>query len=134
MLNEKKIKIMTKAAIYEQGKGKEDLKMNAYSGSDYVRFNMLKTFLGVTVSVIFVFGLAVLYRMEEVMANMMKLDLWKVGRQLLVAYIIVIAVYAIISFIVYQQRFSKAKKRLKKYNANLDMIARMAEEKSSDRV
>ena len=52
MLNEEKIRIMTRAAIYEQGKGEEDIKITSYSRSDYIRYNMLKTLIGVTVGVI----------------------------------------------------------------------------------
>ena len=51
MLNEEKIRLMTRTAIYEKREGKEDMKVNQYSGSDYVRFNMLKTLIGVTISV-----------------------------------------------------------------------------------
>ncbi len=51
MLNEKKIRLMTRTAIYEKREGKEDLKVNSYCGSDYVRFNMLKTLIGVTIAV-----------------------------------------------------------------------------------
>ena len=46
MLNEEKIRIMTRAAIYEQGKGEEDIKITSYSRSDYIRYNMLKTLIG----------------------------------------------------------------------------------------
>lgn len=126
MLNERKIRLMTKTAIYEQGKGKEDIKINNYGGSDYVRFNMLKTILAATVSAILILGLVVLYKMEDLMADMMKLDLAKLGREVLFLYIIFIVVYAIISLIVYQQKYYRASKRLKRYNANLSKIASIA--------
>lgn len=87
MLNEEKIRIMTRAAIYEKGKGKEDLKVTAYGDSDYVRFNLLKTLIGATVAFLFIVGLYVAYNMDYFMANMMKLDMMKVGREFLVAYL-----------------------------------------------
>ncbi|MCI6017643.1 MAG: hypothetical protein MRZ59_02160 [Clostridiales bacterium] len=123
MLNERKIRLMTRTAIYEQGKGKEDIKINNYGGSDYVRFNMLKTILAATVTAILIFGLAVAYKMEDFMSDVLKIDLMKLGREVLVLYIIFIAVYSIISFVVYQQRYYRASKRLKKYNMNLKKIA-----------
>ena len=83
MLNEEKIRIMTRAAIYEKGKGKEDLKVTAYGDSDYVRFNLLKTLIGATVAFLFIVGLYVAYNMDYFMANMMKLDMMKVGREFL---------------------------------------------------
>ena len=102
MLNEEKIRIMTRAAIYEKGKGKEDLKITAYGDSDYVRFNLLKTIIGATISFIFAAGLFVLYRMDDFMANMMKFDLMKLGREVLVIYLIFIGIYIAISIVVYQ--------------------------------
>lgn len=123
MLNERKIRLMTKTAIYEQGKGKEDLKINSYGGSDYVRFNILKTVLAATVTAILLLGLVVLYKMEALLAEILELDLMKLGKEVLFLYIIFIAVYAIISLIVYQQRYYRASKRLKRYNSNLKKIA-----------
>lgn len=128
MLNEEKIRIMTRAAIYENGKGKEDIKINTYGGSDYVRFNILKTLIGVTVGVVLIFGLYAVYNMDYFMANMMKLDLLKLGRTLLVIYLIILAVYTAVSIIVYQRRYAAAGKRLKFYNEELEMIEEIAED------
>lgn len=128
MLNEEKIRIMTRAAIYEKGKGKEDLKVTAYGDSDYVRFNLLKTIIGATISFIFAAGLFVLYRMDDFMANMMKFDLMKLGREVLVIYLIFIGIYIAISIVVYQVKYSTAKRRVNAYNDELEMIEEIAED------
>ncbi len=122
MLNERKIRLMTKTAIYEKNKGKDDMKLNMYTGSDYVRFNILKTVLGATVTAILIFVMFIFYEMEQVMTDVMKLDYYKIGREALTFYIIFVVAYAIIAFFVYQHRFSKAKKRLKKFKMNLEKI------------
>ena len=122
MLNERKIRLMTKTAIYEKNKGKDDMKLNMYTGSDYVRFNILKTVLGATVTAILIFVMFIFYEMEQVMTDVMKLDYYKIGREALIFYIIFVVAYAIIAFFVYQRRFSKAKKRLKKFKMNLEKI------------
>ena len=122
MLNERKIRLMTKTAIYETNKGKGDMKLNMYTGSDYVRFNIIKTVLGATVTAILIFVMFIFYEMEQVMTDVMKLDYYKIGREALTFYIIFVVAYAIIAFFVYQHRFSKAKKRLKKFKINLEKI------------
>lgn len=127
MLNEEKIRIMTRTAIYEKGKGKEDLKITAYGDSDYVRFNLLKTIIGATISFIFAAGLFVLYRMDDFMANMMKFDLMKLGREVLVIYLIFIGLYCT-SIVVYQVKYSTAKRRVNAYNDELEMIEEIAED------
>lgn len=128
MLNEEKIRIMTRAAIYEKGKGRADLKITAYGDSDYVRFNLLKTIIGATISFIFAAGLLVVYKMDYFMANMMKFDLMKLGREALVIYLVFIGIYIAISIIVYQAKYIAAKRRVNAYNDELEMIEEIAED------
>lgn len=44
MLNEEKIKIMNKLAMYEQGEGKKYLPVSRYYRSDYIGLAMIKNF------------------------------------------------------------------------------------------
>lgn len=132
MLNEEKIRIMTKAAIYEKGKGKDDLKVTAYGDSDFVRFNLLKTLIGATVAFLLIVGLIIAYNMDFFMTNMMKLDLMKLGREFLVVYLIFMGVYAAVSIIVYQTRYTLAKRRVRVYNQELEIIEEIAEHLEPD--
>ena len=133
MINERKVRLMTKTAIYEQGKGREDMKMNTYSGSDYVRFNMFKSLIGATITAVLIFILFAVYEMEQIMNDVMRMDYLKLGKQALTIYIIVLAVYAIASFFVYQQRYAKAEKRLKKYKMNLQKIESISDGRAEER-
>lgn len=133
MLNKRKIRLMAKTAIYEQGKGKEDVNINSYGGSDYVRFNMIKTIIGATIAAFLIFGLVVLYKMEDVMSDIMHMDFIGIGRQVAFLYLIFIAVYAVVSLIVYQQRYYKASRRLKKYKLNLQKIESISRHEAKKR-
>ena len=62
------------------------------------------------------------------MANMMKFDLIKLGREVLVIYLIFIGAYIAISIIVYQAKYSAAKRRVNAYNDELEMIEEIAED------
>ena len=44
MLNEEKIKIMNKLAMYEQGEGKKYLPVSKYYRSDYIGLALIKNF------------------------------------------------------------------------------------------
>lgn len=132
MLNEEKIRIMTRAAIYEQGKGEEDIKITSYSRSDYIRYNMLKTLIGVTVGVILIFGLCILYNMDYFITNFMRLNFTTMLRLVIVIYIVFMAVYASISFFVYVRRYIRAKKRIRIYNEELEIIGEIAEDDEAD--
>ena len=123
MLNERKIRLMTKTAIYENGKGKEDLQMHKYSGSDYVRFNMLKSFLAATIAAILIALMIMGSELEVFMNDVLKMDIGKLARELLVLYIVFVVIYVIFSLIFYQQKYHRANKRIQRYNQNLQKIA-----------
>lgn len=122
MLNEEKIRLMTRTAIYEKREGKEDLKLNQYCGSDYVRFNMLKTLIGITISVFLCSCIYLMCSSEDIFQLIFKIDIQQLLRLLLTAYFLSLVVYIIISLLFYQYKYSKAKKRLKLYNRNLTLI------------
>ena len=47
MLNNRKVRLMTKLAIYEKEDGKEDIRLGRYYRGDYVRYQLLKTIVAV---------------------------------------------------------------------------------------
>ena len=49
MINEEKVKIMTKIAMYEQGKGRRYLPVSKYYRSDYIGLALIKNFFLVTI-------------------------------------------------------------------------------------
>ena len=49
MLDERKVKLMTKLALYEETHGKEDFKISEYYRKDYVGLHSICSFLWVTV-------------------------------------------------------------------------------------
>ena len=57
MLNEEKIRWMTKASIYEKRQGRIDLGRNEYFMGDYVRLHLLKNGISLTIAYILLAGL-----------------------------------------------------------------------------
>ena len=52
MLNEEKIKIMNKLAMYEQGEGKKYLPVSKYYRSDYIGLAMIKNFFWLRLDIV----------------------------------------------------------------------------------
>ena len=50
MINEEKVKIMTKLAMYEQGRGRKHLPVSRYYRSDYIGLALIKNFFLVTIT------------------------------------------------------------------------------------
>lgn len=81
MLNEEKIKIMNKLAMYEQGEGKKYLPVSKYYRSDYIGLALIKNFFLVTIG----YGLALAgvaaYFGEYLMENIHKNESGKAGNR-----------------------------------------------------
>lgn len=128
MLNKKKIRLMTRSAIYEKHEGKEDLKICQYSKSDYVRFSMLKTLIGVTVSILLCAVIYAVCSAEELFELIFTEDLTSLIEVVLVIYLLFLGIYVIVSLLYYPRKYKKAKKRVNEYNKKLTLIEEMDEE------
>lgn len=122
MIDNEKVKIMTNLAIFEKGSGKEDIKKSRYYKTDYIRLNVLKTLLNVTFSYILIILAICMYNMEYIINNIININFEKIGMIILTAYIIIITFYVLISIIICSISFENSKKRLLKYNKDLDKL------------
>lgn len=119
MLNQNKIRIMTRLSIYEQGKGKEDLKINQYYKFDYLRLQIIKSLVCCTLGSVLLIILVALYKAEYLILNATKLEFATIGKYVLLIFIMVSIFYLIITTTGAVIRYNKAKKSLKKYNVLL---------------
>lgn len=123
MLNEERIKLMTKMAAYEADEGKKNVAIGNYFRGDYIGLQVIKSIISATIAFVIVFGLFVFYDFEVFMSDIYKMDLLGFGRTVITAYLIFVAVYALISYTIYTYRYAKARKSLKMYYNNLKKLA-----------
>ena len=115
MLNENKIKMMTKMAIYEKNEGRQMIKNSRYFKGDYVAFGVLRTLIATTFAYIIMVILYVLCNLEKLVADINSLDYAAVGKRLGIYYILMLIVYTIIAAMVYAYQYNHSRKGLKKY-------------------
>ena len=65
MVNEERIKLMTRMAAYEKEGHKKNQKRVSYFKSDYISMQMLKSVIATTIAFGIMFGLYVLYDFES---------------------------------------------------------------------
>lgn len=123
MLNEERIKLMTKMAAYEANEGKKNVAIGNYFRGDYIGLQVIKSIISATIAFLIVFGLFVFYDFEVFMSDIYKMDLLSFGRTVIIAYLVFVAVYALISYMIYTYRYAKARKSLKMYYNNLKKLA-----------
>jgi urea transporter len=122
MLNEDRVKVMTKLAIFESKIGKKDLEIGKYYRSDYIGYNMLKTAAAITVAYFIMASLWICCHMNVIMEYMNQLNFMKLIRQFLLPYIILVVVYSAIAYVYYSYKYAKAMKRLRGYSKDLKKL------------
>ena len=133
MLNEEKIKIMNKLAMYEQGEGKKYLPVSRYYRSDYIGLALIKNFFLVTIGYCLILAGIAAYFGEYLVDNIHKMDLVAVGRNAVIGYVVVLVVFSVATYIQYSVKNHKAKKSVKEYYQELTQLNKIysREEKKS---
>lgn len=133
MINEEKVKIMTKIAMYEQGKGRKYLPVSKYYRSDYIGLALIKNFFLVTIGYIMAVAAVAVYFGEYLMENLHKMDLVSMGIYIIVGYVAALVGYSILTYIQYSVKYYKVKKSVKEYYIQLTELSKIytREEKRS---
>lgn len=124
LLNENKVKMMTKMAIYEKNEGRQMLRTAKYFKGDYIAFGILKTLITTTFAFAIVAVMYVLCNAEGLVENINSMDYIAFGKEVAVYYIIMLLVFAIIAGFVYNFQYENSRKGLKKYFSRLNKLER----------
>lgn len=127
MLDERKVKLMTKLALYEETYGQEDFKISSYYRKDYASLHVIYAFLSVSVGYVCLVALLLLAGVEDIMSNMSNGLILFLFLIILAGYVGVVIVYCGIASHIYNEKHKKARKRVKKYNHNLIQLLKMYE-------
>ena len=124
MLNEARVKLMTRMAAFEVGEGKRSMAIGTYFRSDYIA-KEIKSIIYGTIAFGLILGVYLVYEFETFMANLYEIDWLAFGKMLLTRYLIGIGVYSLITYIVYVVRYSRARRNLQIYYNNLRRLKAM---------
>jgi H+/Cl- antiporter ClcA len=124
LLNENKVKMMTKMAIYEKNEGRDMIKNARYFKSDYIALGMLKTLIATTIAYIIMTIMYAMFNLENIVADINSLDYVSIGKKLAIYYVIVLVIFGIIAGFVYGYKYEHSRKGLKKYFARLNKLER----------
>lgn len=127
MLNEERIKLMTRMASYEAGEGRKNMNIGKYFRGDYIGIQVLKSIISATIAFAICFALYVFYGFETYLQDVYKMDLLEMAKNILIVYAVFVVGYGIVSYIVYSRRYNQARKSLKKYYNNLKKLSGMYE-------
>lgn len=120
-----KVRIMTKLAAFEQAEEEDAIKITKYYQGDYVRHELLKTLVCVTVGYVCLCMLWALYQLEYLISNATKLNYPQLFGKLVGGYCILLVLYGIGVSLGYIHQYHKAKKRIKEYDKNLHILRQL---------
>lgn len=124
MLNENKVKMMTKMAIFEKNNEKDLICHTKYYKSDYVTYSMIKSLIAATVAFVLVVAMVAVYNLDYIVTNINNLDYSGIGLTLVWSFILFMVAYGAIAFFVYSRRYEKSRPEVKKYYSRLARLER----------
>ena len=122
MVDEKKTILMTKLAIFEKHEKNKSLVVSKYYRRDYVRYNVLKTWVAATVLYWSIVAGYVFMAFDSILERLNDLDYFGIVYKMLGGYVIVCLVYFLFATILYNYRYKKAKEGLTEYNVTLKAL------------
>lgn len=115
MLNNDRIRLMTKLALYESKEGKEDIQLSKYYKTDYVRYQIIKSIISATIGYALILVLIILYKSEYLIGHAVTLNYKVLGTNVLGVYIMIIAAYGLSTAVLSSIKYDKSRKKLGKY-------------------
>ena len=111
MVREENVKLMSRIAIYERNKGREEIAISSFYKGDYVRLHSLKAVVSATIAFALVFAMGIFYKLDYILANILKLD-----------YGVWIFLYWLIARVFYARKYENARPNIIIYNHNLKKL------------
>lgn len=119
MLNNDKIRLMTKLSLYESKNESKELKAGKYYRSDYISLGLLNSAIVATLAFFIVLALVIFVNIEELLQVITTLDFLEIGKVLVSTYLIYLLGYLCIVYVVYRVQYEKMSKGIKTYDAML---------------
>lgn len=127
MLNEKRVKLMTQMAMYEEKEGQKDFQISGYYQKDYISLHTWTTVIWSTVGYGLIAGAILLVFLDEIFANPSLLRLLTLGGIVLAGYIATIVISIVVARNIYKKRHADARRRVKRFNRELLQLSKMYE-------
>ena len=132
MLDKRKIRLMTKMAIYEKKYGEEDIKISGYYKKDYSSLNTWITLIWVSAGYLLAAALLVLCGADAILEGLTFLKLLVLIAIAAGAYFAMLIIYGIGSGKFYRRKHTQAKQRVKKYYRDMSRLEKIYKKEYRD--
>lgn len=115
MIDEKRLRLMIRLARYEQGEGKEDLKIGKYYRRDYVALALLKNLLLVTLAYGLLLAFLLLYNLDFLMNQLSEMSIRPLLVTMALGYLFLLGMYSVIVYTISRLKYARAQTSIKAY-------------------
>lgn len=123
MLNQEKIRLMARLAILEKEKGKELKQVRSTFKSDYIGIPMLKNLLRITAVFLLIFCIWAVGNIDFILSIVAEMQLQLLGIGVLTAYLMVIVITLIVTFLHASSRYYRSQRTFQEYQRLLEELA-----------
>lgn len=123
MVNEERIKLMTRMAAYEKEKHKKNKKIVSYFKKDYISMQILQSIVYTTIAFGIILALYVLYDFELFMKEIYQMDLFQFAKSVIIVYLIFLGIILVFTHAIALYRYNRALQSTKIYYANLKKLS-----------
>lgn len=132
MLDKRKIRLMTKMAIYEKEYGEEDIKISGYYKKDYSSLNTWITLIWISAGYLLAAALLVLCGADAILEGLTILKLLVLMAVAAGAYFALLIIYGVGSGKFYRRKHTQAKQRVKKYYRDMSRLEKIYKKEYRD--
>lgn len=124
MLNEDRIRIMTKLAKYQEGPESKNIEIYKYQKGDYIGLSLIKNFFLTSIGYLFLVGFVAAYFLEDFIDQIQNINVAILAAEVIIGYVVVLVVYTAITYIICSLRYEKAKTSVHEYYIELGRLER----------
>lgn len=128
MINEKRVKLMTRMAAYEDGEFRRHKAVIGFFRSDYISLQMVKTVIATTIAYAILFGLYLMYDFEKFMKEIYQMDVFQFIKTMVILYLVMLAVFMLITYVVSLYRYNRSLQSTRLYYGNLKKLSQFYQE------
>lgn len=124
MLDETKIRVMTRLAAYEEGAGKKYIPITSYFRGDFISLQLILSFVCGTVAFLVVVGLLAFCNFETFLSEIYDIDLVEFAKHAGRIYLICMGIYLLATYAWSTYKYQKAKKSINSYISVMDKLSK----------
>ena len=128
MINEEKVKIMDRLALYEKQEGRKYLPVSKYYRSDYIGLALFRNFFLASIGYLVILLLVGAYFAEFLAEHLHTLNVTWIGMMIVGGYLVTIGVYSVVTYTLHTIRYGRAQKGAAAYERRLRELEALYEE------